>query len=1091
MSSQRKAVLTLCLFQAEGMPVPEAMGNQLAAWAQHLELVWISRQPPPQALLAQGLQISHYVADAGNPPFEVFQQLGLKARGEYIWFVPADVDLNQDLMMDVLPLLSRGVNHYFISQNLFECAVLLELIARIYPNSPDRGPLEALFASHSLSEWLNFCKLLTLPFEPLGLLSGILMHVETMLIYLAEIPSESLYPQNQLFFTTIFQRVKLNHVTYSHLFTRPLYSQPMVNEGIMSEILSPGLVPVLRAYKQLAGDTVHETNPFDLEQILASPNPVGFLYPFLKLASLGRQIADFVQNAITSARQEPGEAFGRSSEIQSLYQMLPHANLSHRLLPEQIPELPAGTTVHKRATGPKPKVSMILLDWECREYFQALAWLKEQDVPREDYELIWVELFLRVSPEAMAGADVVVTCGQQGIYHKHRGYNVGLLLARGDIITVCDSDAVFPREFIRSLIEAFESDQRPEPMPLVLMHNEGRSPELYPEDFNQIEKLNAYEWTDLWPNAGACMSVRKRDAIFFGGFDEHPSYQGYICGPYDLAWRLINAGVPQRWHDSVFLWHFAHPHANQADNTEEWNEITIAHIEHHAATSVALFSHGRIQPLLENPIIKSRRLEERVIGSKYERRYAWYNPAKLPLVLPPDEEAGPQAMWRKPVPEQDASVEPGPDAKDLTLPEQPGQEPHQHAASSESVSVIMRVSEHPELLQETLSSLLAQKYPHLELIVVNLLDVSLDALDLGVRGLPPISLLQAQGQDPRAARDMALRMASGRYIVYLDCGDRWHGQHLATLLQGLQQSAVVYSGASRRLNHQTPSHLERLARDINNAPDFKHSILLGHFLASVSLGHHRDLLKRLPLMPEWLQTDEQHKAWRELQALLAGPLLAGQSGRQAQDWDLMVLLTESGQPQRIQKLTCEYLDTVDVRPADGLSLADRIRESTRLLESAAEAELLDLALVLPIRNQANEIDHLIADVVSAVPEHLEAELVLIDQNSQDRSGEILGELIGDIRCVRLGAGQSGEQVLWKGVGAAHSRQVLVIQRPAALDSLDALPTGEGLWQLEQGDWQPLSQASWQNVDALYASAWDWRQWLDQLVSQPVLAGPST
>ena len=121
-------------------------------------------------------------------------------------------------------------------------------------------------------------------------------------------------------------------------------------------------------------------------------------------------------------------------------------------------------------------VSFILLDWQVREHFQALKWLNRQDVERGLYELIWVELHDRVALEAMEACDVVITCGQKGIYHKHKGYNVGLLQARGKIVNVCDSDAIFPPNFVRSVIESFEAE-KVEPKPQVLMHYQWRTRE--------------------------------------------------------------------------------------------------------------------------------------------------------------------------------------------------------------------------------------------------------------------------------------------------------------------------------------------------------------------------------------------------------------------------------------------------------------------------------------------------------------------------------------------------------------------------------------------------------------------------------------
>lgn len=274
-----------------------------------------------------------------------------------------------------------------------------------------------------------------------------------------------------------------------------------------------------------------------------------------------------------------------------------------------------------------PDVSIILLDWSVRERFQALEWLAKQDLARDRFELIWVELHNRIVPQATELADVVITCGQRGTYHKHVGYNAGLLESRGRVVTVCDSDAVFTPDFMRSIVESFELDESPDGKSLVLMHHEWRTRHTYPDDLTSIEQLQDYEWQDLWPNVGACMSVRRCDAIRFGGFDEHRSFRGYMCGPYDLGWRLINAGIPEVWHDSsVALWHFAHPDppatGGQRFSWSRWREITYAHIDRHALKAVEAFSTGRILPRKENPKVQQLRMSLRRIGSTYEEKYA-------------------------------------------------------------------------------------------------------------------------------------------------------------------------------------------------------------------------------------------------------------------------------------------------------------------------------------------------------------------------------------------------------------------------------------------------------------------------------------
>ena len=186
--------------------------------------------------------------------------------------------------------------------------------------------------------------------------------------------------------------------------------------------------------------------------------------------------------------------------------------------------------LHKTNSRPvEPFVSVVLLDWECRERFDTLDWLARQDAPRDQYELIWVELFSRVVPEAMEKADVVITCGQSGLYHKHKGYNTGLLHARGAITVVCDSDAVYPPGFISSILSAFKCSDGSEPIQIVLMYHQWRSNHTYPDDLSDVGQLQQYEWRDLLPNVGACVCMRTADVVRFGGFDEQESLQGYLC----------------------------------------------------------------------------------------------------------------------------------------------------------------------------------------------------------------------------------------------------------------------------------------------------------------------------------------------------------------------------------------------------------------------------------------------------------------------------------------------------------------------------------------------------------------------------------
>src|SRR6516162_6163106 len=239
------------------------------------------------------------------------------------------------------------------------------------------------------------------------------------------------------------------------------------------------------------------------------------------------------------------------------------------------------------ANHPKPgaRVSVILLDWNVRESFHSLAYLNRQTVDRSRYELIWIQFYDKKPPALLeavrAGEEagrplvdklVVMNYPRDFIFHKHRMYNLGIVLAEGEICVICDSDAMFTPTFIEKIIAAFERE------PNSVVHlDEVRSVSraFYPFNeptFDAFLQGPCLNWTgrttrglnnspDMMheANYGACMAARREDIIRIGGADEHLDYLGYICGPYDLTFRLVNAGCQERWLPDEFLYHTWHP----------------------------------------------------------------------------------------------------------------------------------------------------------------------------------------------------------------------------------------------------------------------------------------------------------------------------------------------------------------------------------------------------------------------------------------------------------------------------------------------------------------------------------------------------
>ena len=151
----------------------------------------------------------------------------------------------------------------------------------------------------------------------------------------------------------------------------------------------------------------------------------------------------------------------------------------------------------------KPKVSIILLDWSCRESYHILKYLQNQTIAREQFQIIWIEYYDRKPQKILdwleeskdSDAPILDTWIIMGnspdvYYHKHIMYNLGILFSQGDIVTICDSDAVVQETFIEAIIKFFNENNN-----AVLHMDQVRSIDkrFYPFNYPSIEQIVASE----------------------------------------------------------------------------------------------------------------------------------------------------------------------------------------------------------------------------------------------------------------------------------------------------------------------------------------------------------------------------------------------------------------------------------------------------------------------------------------------------------------------------------------------------------------------------------------------------------------------
>jgi hypothetical protein len=197
-------------------------------------------------------------------------------------------------------------------------------------------------------------------------------------------------------------------------------------------------------------------------------------------------------------------------------------------------------------------------------------------------------------------------------------YNVGIVLARGEIVAIGDSDAMVEETFIQTILNAFERD------PEIVYHmDEFRNVRrnFYPFNYPSFEQMlgegcmnNANGKTTgvlntddpiHTRNYGACMCARREDLITIGGADEHIDYLGHICGPYDMTFRLVNHGRREVWDTKEFLYHTWHPGQAGADNYLGPHDG-----RHMSTTALQALVCGRILPLVENRAVRMLRTKQ-------------------------------------------------------------------------------------------------------------------------------------------------------------------------------------------------------------------------------------------------------------------------------------------------------------------------------------------------------------------------------------------------------------------------------------------------------------------------------------------------
>lgn len=200
------------------------------------------------------------------------------------------------------------------------------------------------------------------------------------------------------------------------------------------------------------------------------------------------------------------------------------------------------------------------------------------------------------------------------------------------------------------------------------------------------------------------------------------------------------------------------------------------------------------------------------------------------------------------------------------------------------VSVIVPTYNRPEMLAKALESICGQTYSNIEIIVINDAGSCVEhVIEASAARDRTTYIRLATNQDRAAARNAGIKLASGKYIAYLDDDDLYYPDHLSTLVAELESSAfkVAYTDAHRIHHKAVGTDYVEAGRDLPYSYDFDcDRMLYENYIPILCIMHERSCLEDTGLFDESL------------------PVL--------EDWDLWIRLSRKYDFLHVKKVTCAF-----------------------------------------------------------------------------------------------------------------------------------------------------------------------------------------
>ena len=208
-----------------------------------------------------------------------------------------------------------------------------------------------------------------------------------------------------------------------------------------------------------------------------------------------------------------------------------------------------------------------------------------------------------------------------------------------------------------------------------------------------------------------------------------------------------------------------------------------------------------------------------------------------------------------------------------------------------AVSVIIPTHNRLNLLKIALNSVLEQTIDNIEIVIIN--DASCDGTKEFLKNLSYEKVRYINNESPLgggAARNLGIKLATGKFIAFLDDDDTWMPDKLQKQLEyfNADSELVLVSCAYYSISENGTKRIVRLKK-LDNPTDIYRANFLGG--ASMYLVSRDSLVKYGYFDP---------------------------SLRSGQDWDLLILLSQNGKIGIINKPLVNYLEQDHVRISNNI-----------------------------------------------------------------------------------------------------------------------------------------------------------------------------